>query len=241
MAVRPTASRQAAARASVGGRTISHTAKATPAAIRSPTAAQCPGIPVSASRCPGSGLAAGVLYLVRPSGNSTVFCRNAYGSASPAGASKTVSAIAITIVAAAKRQALLIPSRAASIVVNTGTAGQAVAFIAAATPRAAAARYRPDGRAISASVKNISAITGGSVIPSASGNAITGEAAMNTVDSSTPCRQSSQCRCGAATLNAAKISAMDTAVSHTRGSPNSPVAPSALGIPNSAMTGRYGL
>ena len=152
-----------------------------------------------------------------------------------------VSPIAITTVAAANRQAFLAPSRAASIAVKTGTAGQAVAFMAHATPRAAAARISPDGRAISASVRNISAITGGSVIPTASGNAITGEAAMNTVDSSTPCRQPSQCRCGAATLNAAKINAMDTAVSHTRGSPNSPVAPSALGIPNSAMTGRYGL
>ena len=147
----------------------------------------------------------------------------------------------MTIVAAAKRQAFLTPSRAASIAVKTGTAGQAVAFMAAATPRAPAARVSPDGLAISARVRNISAMTGGSVIPTASGNAITGEAAMKTVDSSTRCRQSSQCRCGAATLNAAKISAMDTAVSHTRGSPNSPVAPSALGIPNSAMTGRYGL
>ena len=147
----------------------------------------------------------------------------------------------MTIVAAAKRHAFLAPSRAVSIAVKTGTAGHAVAFMAAATPRAAAARISPDGLAISASVRNISAITGGSVIPTASGNAITGEAAMNTVDSRTPCRQPSQCRCGAATLNAAQINTMDTAVSHTRGSANNPVAPSALGIPNTAMTGRYGL
>jgi hypothetical protein len=170
-----------------------------------------------------------------------VFWKNVYGLDSAPGAISTASAPAITIVAAAKRQAFLTPSRAASIAVKTGTAGQAVAFIATATPRAAAARYSPDGCAISARVRNSSAITGGSVMPTASGNAITGEAARNTVDSSTPWRQSSQCRCGAATANAAQSKPMDTAVSHTRGSPHSPVAPSAFGIPNTAMTGRYGL
>jgi len=170
-----------------------------------------------------------------------VFCRNEYGLASASGANRTASTPAITTVAAAKRQAFRAPSRAASIAVKTGTAGQAVAFMAHATPSAAAALISPDGRAISARVRNISAMTGGSVIPTASGNAITGEAAMNTVDSSTSYRQPSQCRCGAATLNAAKINAMDTAVSHTRGSPNRPCAPSAFGIPNTAMTGRYGL
>jgi len=220
---------------------MSHTTKARPAAASRPTAIQWPAIPVSASRCPGSGLAAGVLCLVRPSGNSTVFCRNEYGLASASGAIRTASTPAITITPAAKRQAFLTPSRVASIAVKTGTAGQAVAFMAAATPRAATALISPDGRAISARVRNISAMTGGSVMPRASGNAIIGEAAMNTVDSSTPCRQPSQCRCGAATLNAAKIKAMDTAVSQTRGSAARPCAPSAFGIPNTAITGRYGL
>ena len=140
-----------------------------------------------------------------------------------------------------KRQADLAPSRAASIAVNTGTAGQAVAFMAHATPSAPAARIRPDGRAISARVRNISAMTGGSVIPTASGNAITGEAARKTVDSVVLCRQGSQRRCGAATVNAAQISAMEVAVSHSLGSPNRPEAPSARGSPNTAMTGRYGL
>jgi hypothetical protein len=220
---------------------MSHTTKPTPAAASRPTAAQWPAIPVSASRCPGSGLAAGVWCLVRPSGNSTVFCTNEYGLASASGAITTASTPAITTVAAAKRQARRAPSRAASIAVKTGTAGQAVAFMAAATPRAAAARYRPDGRAISARVTNISAITGGSVIPTASGNAIIGEAARKTVDSRTPYRHESQCRCGAAMANAAQIKAIEVAVSHTRGSPHRPVAPSAFGMPNTAMTGRYGL
>jgi adenosylhomocysteinase len=241
MTASPRASRQAEALASAGGRIMIHRAKPIPAATSSPTAAQCPAIPVSASRCPGSGLAAGVLCLVRPSGNSTVFCRNEYGLVSAAGAIATASNTASPTAVTRKRQAFFAPSRAPSIAVKTGTAGHAVAFMAHATPRAAAARIRPDGRAISANETNISAITGGSVIPSASGNAIIGEAAMKTVDSRTPCRQSSQCRCGAAILNAPQIKAMDTAVSHTRGSANKPLAPSAFGIPNTAMTGRYGL
>ena len=140
-----------------------------------------------------------------------------------------------------KRQADRAPPRAASAAANTGIAGQAVAFIAHATPRAMAARSSPDGRAISARVRNISAITGGSVMPTASGNAITGDAAKKTVESVVLRRHESQCRCGAATVNAAQISAMDTAVSHSRGSANRPDAPSALGRPNTAMTGRYGL
>ena len=75
--VSPRARRHAAARGPAGGRTMSETAKPSPAATSRPTAAQWPAIPVMASRCPGSGLAAGVLCWVRPSGNSTVFCRNA--------------------------------------------------------------------------------------------------------------------------------------------------------------------
>ena len=194
-----------------------------------------------ASRCPGSGLAAGVLCLVRPSGKSTVFCRNAYGWARAAGAIAAARTAATPNVIPTNRQADLAASRAASIAAKTGIAGQAVAFIEHATPRATAARTSPDGRAISARVRNSSAMTGGSVMPTASGNAITGEAAKKTVDSKTLYRHESQCRCGAATRNAAQISAMETAVSHSRGSANSPVAPSALGKPNTAMTGRYGL
>ena len=137
-----------------------------------------------------------------------------------------------------KRQTAWAPCRTAIAAANTGTAGQAVAFIAHATPRATAARSSPEGRAISASVRNSKAMTGGSVMPTASGNAITGEAAKKTVDSEVSRRHSSQCRCGAATVNAAQISAIDTAVSHTRGSANRPEAPSARGRPNTAMTGR---
>src|SRR4029077_2025144 len=106
--------------------------------------------------------------------------RNVYGLASPIGASSTDSPIAITIVAAANRQAFLTPSRAASIAVNTGTAGQAVAFMAAATPRAPAARISPDGLAISARVRNISAMTGGGGAPPATREADHGGGAMKT-------------------------------------------------------------
>ena len=176
--------------------------------------------------------------MLRPSGNSTVFCKNAYGSSSAAGAIAAASRPATRITTPMKRQTAWAPCRTAIAAANTGTAGQAVAFIAHATPRATAARNRPDGRAISASVRNISAMTGGSVMPTASGKAITGEAAKKTVDSVVLRRHELQCRCGAATVNAAQISAMDTTVSQSRGSANRPEAPSARGRPNTAMTGR---
>ena len=110
--VSPRARRHAAARGPSGGRTMSDTAKPSPAAISRPTAAQWPAIPVMASRCPGSGLAAGVLWLVRPSGNSTVFCRNAYGSTRAVGAIATARTAATPIVTATKRQADRRASRA---------------------------------------------------------------------------------------------------------------------------------
>jgi hypothetical protein len=69
----PQASRHAVARTLAGGRKMSEITKPSPAAASSPTATQWPSIPVLASRCPGSGLAAGVLCLVSPSGNNTVF------------------------------------------------------------------------------------------------------------------------------------------------------------------------
>ncbi len=79
------------------------------------------------------------------------------------------------------------------------------------------------------------------MIPTVSGKAITGEAARNRADSSTPRRHPAQRRCGAATVNAAQISTIEVRLSQSRGSPRMPVAPSARGSPNSAMTGRYGL
>jgi hypothetical protein len=234
----PQASRDAAARTLAGGRKTSEIAKPRPAATSSATATQWPSIPVLASRCPGSGLAAGVLCLVRPSGNSTVFCTNAGGSASAAGAIAADRPTATSTVSPAKRQADRRASRVASITLMTGTAGHAVAFIAHAIPRAIAALKTPEGRAISARVRNISAITGGSVIPIASGNAITGEATTNKVDSLTWCRHSSQPRCGVAMRNASQIRASETAASQIRGSPSRPLAPSAFGSPNTAITGR---
>ena len=132
-------------------------------------------------------------------------------------------------------------SRAASIAANTGTAGHAVAFIAHATPRATAARNSPDGRAISARVRNIRAITGGSVIPTASGNAITGEAAMKTVDSSdvVPARVAVPVRRRDGERRP------DQRDGHRR-EPQPRVAEQAgraqrPGSPNTAITGRYGL
>src|SRR5579863_5249131 len=198
-------------------------------------------MPVSASRCPGSGLAAGVLCLVRPSGNSTVFCSRAYGLLSADGASARDKPTASAATTATNRQADRAVSRALTSAVNTATAGQAVAFMAHATPSATAARNTPDGRAMSARVRNIRARIGGSVIPTASGNAITGEAATKMVDSRTLRLHALQCGCGAATRNAAQMRMRDTAVSHSRGSPSRPLAPSARGRPKMAITGSYGL
>ena len=42
-------------------------------------------------------------------------------------------------------------------------------------------------------------------------------------------------------MNAAQSSPIEVMLSHSLGSPKMPLAPNALGIPNSAMIGRYGL
>jgi hypothetical protein len=221
---------------------MSETAKPSPAVSSSAIAAQCPMLPVSASRCPGSGLAAGVWCLVRPSGKSTVFCRKEVGSDSAAGAMAVASATASSRATPTNRHIALMPSLVAMKAAITGIAGQAVDFIAEATPSTTPAHMdRRPGRAASASVTSSSAMTGGSVMPTLSGNAITGEEAANTVASSTCREQDPQARCGAASQNAAASSTTEKIAIHSRGSPNRPVAPSALGMPKIAINGRYGL
>src|SRR5215831_12611513 len=81
---------------------------------------------------------------------------------------------------------------------KTGRTGQAVYFIAQAIAMARLARpIQP--RETQARATQISARTGGSVMPSASGNAITGEAIAITVTRMTRSRQLAQPRspCGA--------------------------------------------
>ena len=69
------------------------------------------------------------------------------------------------------------PSLAMTITMSTARAGQAVYFIAQTTPRTTAGRQLSPPNLISrASARQVRAITGGSVMPSASGNASTGEA-----------------------------------------------------------------
>src|SRR5262249_40443150 len=130
------------------------------------------------------------------------------GWRSAAGASAATSPAAAASTPAANRAAGRAPSRAATMTATMASAGQAGYFIAHATPRASAASTvalspvllgpvalspvslitgsgRGAGepgrraRASSASDRQVSAITGGSVIPIASGNAITGQASQN--------------------------------------------------------------
>ena len=78
-------SRQTAAGTVFGGRITSEAAIAAPASTRSPTAIRCPTCPVSASTCPGSGLAAADLTSARPSGNRIVLSTRAPGHSSATG------------------------------------------------------------------------------------------------------------------------------------------------------------
>ena len=165
-----------------------------PAASSRPTEITCPAVPIAVSRCPGSRLSAGVLYRVRPSGNSTLFCTRASrprSEVSAAGASAAMRTTTVMADAATKRPAARAPSRAANIAARTGTASQAVDFRSQATPRATpeptaaeTARVAPAGRAARARASRISASTGGSVVITARLSPITGEATATAVASS---------------------------------------------------------
>src|SRR5258708_6864902 len=223
---------------------------ATPAVIRRMLAAGGPAGPRVASRWPGRGLWAGDLALVRPSGYKIVFWIRAAGAVMEAGASAAARPRVVATAMAANRAAARAPPRAAIMAASTASAGQAVYFIAQATPRttaasragrasaaarvrAAAARVLAAGRAgrvSRARARQVRASTGGSVMPRAIGNAITGEAVAKAAR-----------RSGAgwaAARNAAASSRKVAAASQGRGSPASPGRPSALGSPKIAMTGR---
>jgi hypothetical protein len=104
-----------------------------------PIAIQRPVGPVAASRCPGSGLSAAVWYLVRPSGKSVVFSRNAAGAITDAHAMAALRAVAVMAAVTTNLVAARPSCLAASIAAMTGNAGQAVAFMAQAAPSAIAA------------------------------------------------------------------------------------------------------
>src|SRR6516225_12302588 len=120
--------------------------------------------------------------LARPSGNEIVFCTRAFGPSTATGptmAANTASAVP-DMVPAARR-----PSRTATSTTAIITAGQAVAFIAAATPNASPASSGCGSRHSSARPRHRQASTGTSVPPTLSENAITGDAVTSTVQRTT--------------------------------------------------------
>src|SRR5262249_17777086 len=128
--------RQTAAGRLRGGRNARLAMTARPASASSATAIRWPVGPVSASRRPGSGLAASDLTWVRPSGNAIVFCTRDRG---PRAATGPTTAATITSAVAAMLAAARRPSLATSRITATTSAGHAVAFIAAAAPNASPA------------------------------------------------------------------------------------------------------
>jgi hypothetical protein len=244
------ASRAAAAPVSRGGYAASHQANARATAASSASAAHRPAGPAVASRWPGSGLAAGVRCLVRPSGNSTAFCSALSGSSSSAGAQAVMAATAVSAARTAKRPACALPRVTAIVAASTGRAGHAVALRAQARPVATAeargARVGWAGRAGRVGVKTArdrhsSAITGTSVPPVVTCSAMTGEASAKTVLRSAVRPGAS--RSAAASRNARYRAAAPVRVSQNRGSPAQPgrtpppPAPTACGSPKAAMSG----
>src|SRR5580693_3797124 len=179
---------------------------------------------------------------------------NAPGWASSAGANATVRATAVAAAAPAKRAALRGPSRVTIMAARTGRAGHAMAFIAHAVPIARAASpfqviQRDDtspghglvragasaaDRLAQARARHIRAISGGSVSPSAMGNASTGVTTASAVYRSTvlpPGR-------GRPMAIAAVTSTSETAAIHDAGLPRTPGRPARLGNPKTDMAGR---
>src|SRR6516162_9578069 len=193
-------------------------------------------------RWPGSGLAAGVLCLVRPRGKAIRFCLTASGVAIAAGAASSARMPVVPTAVAVNRAEARGAYWTHAMIASTGTAAHAVVFIAQATASTKPARTSLP-RLTQASARQVSAITGGSVTPSASGKAITGDAAASAVSVATRTRQSAQSRSlsGDITAKAAATSAIVVSVTQIRGSPRAPARPAERGRPNNSMTGRYGL
>ena len=116
--------------------------------------------------------------------------------------------------------------------VSTGSAGHAVALSAHATPMTTAAVHSRGGDVwlSTASATQTRPSTGGSVMPSASGKAITGEATASRLQRSASRRPDiRRARANSPTVATA---------SQGRVSPASAVSPMARGSPNRAMAGR---
>ena len=91
-----------------------------------------------------------------------------------------VTATVVAVSRAAARGAY----RTHAMTASTGTTAQAVVFIAQATPSARPARTSLP-RPAQASTRQVSAMIGGSVTPTASGNAMSGEATATAVHQAT--------------------------------------------------------
>src|ERR1700761_4613027 len=178
MTVRATTSRVTAAGTVFGGRKISDAAMARATRTRAAITPRRRMGPVSAIRWPGSGLTAWEATLARPSGNEIVFLNSDSGwraANGPTSTAKTPSATPVMM--AADR----LPSRARARLIATTTAGQAVAFIEAAPPKARPARIGRGYFHISGKPRQISAMIGTSVPPTVSSRAMIGVAVTNTV------------------------------------------------------------
>ncbi len=191
-----------------------------------------PSTPVCARTWPSSGLSAWDLTLARPSGNKMVFFTSEPGLSTANGPTMTTTTLTAT---AANRHATRLLSRTKTSANAITRAGQAVAFIEQATPKA-----RPAGtglvtwaRQSSAKPRHMNATMGTSVPPTHSSNEMIGEAVSSSA-------QRTLSLAPAIRSATAKV-ARNTAPNQTRGSVSTPWPSSAWGTPNTAIRGRYGL
>src|SRR6516165_8922140 len=168
-------------------------------------------------------LPAGLAALARPSGYSTVLATAAAGRAATVmlSVTRTAPTTAVPNQATARQ-----PRRAANSTASTGTAGHAVAFIAAARPIASPAaatqgQFPRDARLARAKPRHINPSTGRSSPPAASGS-------VHHTGRRTP-----------AIRTAAPNVATNATPNQIRGSVSKPPA-STRGTPNTISAGRYG-
>ncbi len=186
-----------------------------------------PRCPVSAIRCPGSGLTAWDFTLSRPSGKRIVFFTSGAGQSAANG---PISAAMTATVTPASTAAARLPSLAMSRLRATTTAGQAVAFIDAAAPKARPASTVRGSRQSSAKPRQSRATIGTSVPPTASSSAMIGDAAASAVQRATSLAR--------ATRRASAKAAANTSPNHTRGSVTGLCPVTDHSTPKTVMAGR---
>lgn len=166
----------------------------------------------------------------------------ANGDASASGAATIARRPVRPTAVAVNRPAARGAYRTHAMTARTGITAHAVVFIAQAMASTAPARISLP-RPAQASVRQVSAMIGGSVSPTESGNAMIGEATASALNSAARFRHcpQSRTRCGEAMTNAAMSAAAVVSVVQIRGSPSTPERPADAGRPNSCISGRYGL